>query len=111
MKYFIDEKQRKESGSTCYFEFQRGKYDEKCWKEDSLNISDEDFHKLLADIFLEVIPDFDYFGITEVNFEQWERIKGILSEKGGEHKEILTESEPWVCENFKDFDVFTVWGM
>lgn len=112
MQYFIDAKERKESGSTCYFEFQRGKYDGKCWKDDSLNISDEDFDKLsLAKIFLNVISSFDYFGTTEVNSEQWERIKGILSEKGGEYKKILTELEPWVCENFKEFDVFTVWGM
>lgn len=112
MKYFIGEKQRKESHSTCYFEFQKGKYDGKCWKEDSLSISDDDFHELsLAKIFLQVIPDFDYFGTTEVNAEQWEKIKSILLEKGGEYGEILTELEPWVCDNFGEFDVFTVWGM
>ena len=112
MRYFIDEKQRRESHSTCYFEFQRGRYNEKCWKDDSLNISDEDFQELnLPDIFLNVIPDFDFFEITEVDSEQWEGIKRILSEKGGGYEKILIELEPWVSENFKDFNVFTILGM
>ena len=46
MKYFINENQRKESHSTCYFEFQRGKYKNKCWKEDSLNLSQGIFIQL-----------------------------------------------------------------
>lgn len=112
MKYFVTENRRRESHSTCYFEFQRGKYDGKCWKEDSLSIQDGLFNKTgLGKVLDEVLTDFDYYGTTEVSLEQWEKIKAILSESGGELKELLAELGPWAEENFKEYDFFTVWGM
>ena len=39
MKYFITEAARGASGSTAYFEFQKGRYGGECWKKDSLCIS------------------------------------------------------------------------
>ncbi|MDE6724320.1 MAG: hypothetical protein K2J79_01835 [Ruminiclostridium sp.] len=112
MKYFINEELRKESHSTCYFEFQRGKYKNKCWKEDSLNLPQGIFVQLnLGKIISEIIPEFDYYGITKVNLEQWEKLKELLAEKGGEYEDLLTELEPWVNENFKNFKVFTICGM
>lgn len=112
MKYFINEKQRKESLSTCFIEFQRGKYDGECWKEDSLNIPDSLFNAMrLGKILDEVLTDFDYYGTTEVSFEQWEKLKEILSENGKEYGELLAELEPWAEDNFKDYNVFNIWGM
>lgn len=112
MKYFLNEKQRKESHSTCYYEFQRGKYDGICWKEDSISISDDDFTRLkLGKIFLKAVPEFDYYGITEVNIGQWEKVKLLLREKSGEYEDLLKESEAWFEDNFKEFEVFTICGM
>lgn len=112
MKYFINENQRKERRSTCFFEFQRGKYDGECWKEDSLNIPCDLFDAMgLGKILDEALTDFDYYGTTEVNYEQWEKIKELLSEKGGEFGELLAELEPWAEDNFKEFNVFNLWGI
>ncbi len=40
MFFFINEEERKKSKSTCYFEFQKGKYHGKCWENGSVSIRD-----------------------------------------------------------------------
>ena len=102
MKYFINESERKERHSTCFIEFQKGKYDTECWKEDSLNMPDGLFNEIgMGKILDSALDDFDYYGVTEVSFEQWEKLKALLSEKGGEYMELLAELEPWAEDNFK----------
>ena len=39
MKYFVDETERKASGSTCYLEWQKGYHHDECWLSDSTFIS------------------------------------------------------------------------
>ncbi len=112
MTYFISEKQRKESGSTCFFEFQKGEYEDECWKEDSLSISDEEFDRLkLGKLITEINADFDYYGNTEISYEQWELLKNRLIEKNGEYKKLLSKLQPWAEENFKQNKIFTIIGL
>lgn len=112
MKYFLTEEQRRESHSTCYFEFQRGNHNGEFWKKDSLSLHDDIFGGMELDrIFKEAAPDFDYFGTSVIGIEEWEKIKAALSQGGKEHRELLAELEPWVTDNFKNYDVFSVVGM
>ena len=112
MKYFINESERKERHSTCFIEFQKGKYDTECWKEDSLNMPDDLFCEMgMTKILDSVLDDFDYYGVTEVSLDRWEKLKTVLAEKGGEYMELLAELEPWAEDNFKEYDAFNIWGM
>lgn len=72
--YCITEKERK--GSTAYIEFQKGHYDGQCWKEDSLLVHCDVFEETgCAALFKKMIPGFDYYGITWVSEEVWEKVK------------------------------------
>ncbi|CDM69838.1 hypothetical protein CM240_2721 [Clostridium bornimense] len=57
MKYCCTELDRK---STCYHEFQKGKFNDSFWEKDSLLIHDDTFYVLnLADLFYSVVPSYD----------------------------------------------------
>lgn len=112
MKFFVTEEKRKESQSTCYFEFQRGYYHGECWLKDSINISDtlwDEYH--LSDLIGCVIKDFDYYGITIVTKDQWDGITKISKESECIWYEVIKDAIPWVIECFKNYDVFTILGM
>ncbi|MCD7748336.1 MAG: hypothetical protein LUI61_08415 [Firmicutes bacterium] len=112
MKYFVDEVKRKETHSTCYFEFQRGYYHDKCWLEDSISIRDtlwDEYH--LSDLISCVIDDFDYYGVTIVTKNQWGEITKISENSGLIWHEVIAEAAPWVTECFKKHDVFTILGI
>ena len=82
MQFFVDEKQRSASQSTCYLEFQKGHFSEQFWLANSINISGELWDKYhLSNLIRSVVKNFDYYGITEVT------------------------------ENFKEYDVFTIAGI
>lgn len=54
MKYFVTEKERKASGGTCYFEFQKGKMRNEYWLEDSVCMHADLFDELkLFRLFLD----------------------------------------------------------
>ncbi len=112
MNFFMDEEKRKASHSTCYFEFQKGRYHDKCWLADSINISDslwDEYH--LSDLIACVIKKFDYYGITIVTRNQWDEIIKLSQESGTIWGEVIAEATPWVNECFKKYDVFTIVGM
>ena len=112
MKYFIDEKTRKESGSTCFLDFQKGYYHDKCWLNDSINISDTLWNKLeLSKLFSIVLADFDYYGLNVVNKEQWNKIVEISRKMNAEWEEVIAEVTPWVSMCFDENEVFTIIGM
>ena len=112
MLFFINEEDRKNSKSTCYFEFQKGKYKDKCWKSDSVSIRDSvwDEYKL-SDLFEKSVPDFDYFGTTEVHPEQWENILKICAKEKPKGACVIDDVREWVEECFKEFGCFTICGM
>ena len=112
MKYFCTEEQRKASGSTGYFEFQKGRYKNKCWLSDSLNLRDETFDKLgLELLFIQAVPKFDYMGFTKVKKPQWKKIKQMAHAAGGEVEDAIAELTPWAEECFMEETMFTVCGM
>ena len=112
MKFFVDEEKRKASHSTCYFEFQKGCYNNKCWLADSISISDSLWDEYrLSDLIACVIKDFDYYGTTTVTKNQWNEIIKLSQKSGTIWEEVIAEAIPWVSECFKMFDVFTILGM
>lgn len=111
MKYFITEAERKATHSSCYFEFQKGRYQEKCWREDSVSLSDDLWDELhLSDLFGEVLPDFNYCGVTAVSREEWDKIL-IRAEEVPQWREIIFEFSPWAEKCFETYDVFSILGL
>lgn len=106
LKYFITEEQRREQGGTCYFEFQKGQsspdYEYVCWKEDSVLM-----HMDIADAIglRRMIDGFDYYGVTVVDREKWDKLKLKAD------KELADELEEWAEENFREYDYFVIIGL
>ena len=112
MKYFCTETERKASRSTCYYEFQKGKYKDKCWNSDSLNLHSSMFNKLgLHSLFLQAVPNFDCWGLSKVSKSQWEKIKQMACETGGEVEKAIAELTLWAEECFQEETMFTICGM
>ena len=111
MKYFLDEMQRKASGSTCYFEFQKGKFKNKFWLKDSLCLHADTFDSLnLYALFSNSIETFCYYAPTEVSKEHWEIL--IVKSKENEYWiDIIEELTPWVEECFTKHMCFTICGI
>lgn len=111
MKYLFDEGQRKATGSTCYFEFQKGKFRNKLWLKDSLFLHADIFDSLmLYELFSDSIQGFCYYATTEVSKEQW----GILaanSEVNEQWKDIIEDLRPWVEECLAKHKCFTICGI
>ena len=115
MKYFLNEDERKKTNSTCYHEFVKGEWDEDAcvfWKNDSLNIHDDLLISLKLDALLtSMIDDYDPGGVTKISKEQWEKIYAKAEEIGGDLFEAVNEITPWLEENFRENEVFTILGL
>lgn len=112
IKYFVNETDRKASRSSCYFEFQKGRYNGNCWLQDSLSISDDLWEDLnLSDLFGEIIPKFAYYGCTTVTQKEWVKLLKRAEESGCLWKEVIEELVPWANECFENNDVFTILGI
>ena len=112
MKYFITEAARSASGSTAYFEFQKGSYDDgECWKKDSLCISAGRWDALfLTELFAQVFPAFDYYGVTIVCREEWERVRR-LARAVPEWEQAMGEVAAWADACFEEQETFSVLGI
>ncbi len=112
MDFFITERQRKQIGGTCYFEFQRGqntrKYQPAFWKEDSLFL-----HMDIADEIelYRMIPDFNYYGMTIIDKEKWNVIQHNVVKKSVIVAKVINELSTWAEDNFKEFDYFVIMGV
>ena len=112
MNYFCTEQERKISHSTCYLEFQRGRYKGECWLSDSISLSDDIFDRLeLYKLFRKAIPEFDHYGITEVNENQWKIFEKIALEQGEEVQKVVEELSIWVSDCFEEEKIFTICGI
>ena len=112
MNYLYTEKERKASHSSCYLEFQKGEYKGKHWLSDSVSLHDDIFHELhLYKLFVQAIPEFDHYGITEVNQSQWEILRELSIQQGGETQVLIEELAIWVLECFKSEKIFTICGI
>ena len=110
--YFRNAAQRKSQGSTCYLEFQRGRFRGKHWLERSLYLHDDVFEQLgLYEIFVAALPEFDHYGVTEVTPAQYEELKALALERGGEIAAAIRELEHWAENCFLTETRFTICGI
>ena len=114
-RYFVDESERRKTGSTCYHEFYRGKWDEaemSFWSMDSLYIHDDDLDALkLGEVLCSVADAYDPYGVTEIDRIQWQSIRDEAEKIGGELLAAIQEASPWADSVFQDHDVFTILGI
>ena len=112
MKYFLTAEERKNSGSSCFIEFQKGAYDGKCWKKDSICMDEEIFYDFkMKRLFSSVLPQFDYFGITPVSKEQFEKIKSNAKDYSEEVQASVAELEEYFSGDAEDTVFFTICGI
>ena len=115
MKYFVTEKERKEYGSSCFHEFQKGGWDERnpeFWKEDSVCIHDDIMCELaFGSLIQKVIPEYDPFGITMITRARWKKIVDAASEMGGDIAVLVDEADVWAQETFREYGLFTILGI
>ena len=117
MRYFITEDERKRSGSTAFIEFQKGRYDGSCWHIDSVCMDEDLFGELhLRRFFSMVLPQFDYYGITQVSVTAFEKLKDAAINFSSDVCECLNELEDWVKAKDEDMKgdndiLFTICGM
>ncbi len=111
MQYFWTEEERKQRHTTDCFEFQKGVHAHH-WLEDSLCMEEDLFRELgLSRFFKEHLQQFDYFGVTEVTYEDWEELLEHAYERGGDIAKVFEELEPWAEECFEEQDVFSICGI
>ena len=116
MKYWITHKDLDfETYSTNYLQVAWGKPDEcKYWDKDSLFIEGGLFDSLDGMMVLirsGALPNFDFYYDTVVYKEDWERMKHILTEMGGEYTIFISELTTWVGNGFETHECFTILGV
>lgn len=110
--YLYTAAQRKALGGTCYFEFQRGRFRNKHWLERSVFLHMDQFDHLdLNRLLSEVLPHFDYCGVTEVSPIQYKKLKALALARGGEVANLFEELDHWVQDCFFTENVFTICGI
>lgn len=111
MKYLLNEAQRKATGSTCYFEFQKGKFKKQTWLKDSLCLHADTFDSLmLYELFSDSIEEFCYYAPNEVSEEQWQNLV-IKSQENEQWKDFIGELKPWVEDCLAKHKCFTICGI
>lgn len=109
MKYFCTPEER---NGTCYYEFQKGGFNENFWLDSSLLIHDDVWYDSgLEDFFFAEVPDLDEYGTTEINREQWSSLTERASEYDETVQEAIEELDVWARETFEEYDVFSVLGL
>ncbi|MBR4344861.1 MAG: hypothetical protein IKP88_19515 [Lachnospiraceae bacterium] len=112
MRFFVTEDERKSIGSTAFIEFQKGEYDGNCWHIDSICMDDDVFGELhLRRFFSMVLPQFDYYGITQVSKLEFEKLKETAVNFSNDVCECIKELEGWIGENGDKDILFTICGM
>lgn len=109
MKYFVLDHERK---STNYYEFYKGKWDgETFWHPESISIDDDIIFQCpnFVDAIVSVTPDYDSFGVTEINKEQWVEIGQKITD--AESKELYAEASEWLDTIWDECYCFTILGL
>ena len=91
MKYFCENKDREGTG---YLEFLPRKWDgDKYWDDNSIYITPKDLYVCgLKKAIMQVIPDFDVYGISfELKQEQWNRVVEYAGKNGTKAREAAAE--------------------
>lgn len=113
MKYFVYDEQR---NGTVYHEFYKGKWDGRTfWKKDSISLGDDILyvHYGFAEAIMEVVPDYDAFGETEISYLEWKKIGKAVKNKSIEVQEIYNEADLWLNSKkvFQEYKCFTILGI
>ena len=111
MKYFVYDNQR---DGTCYHEFYKGKWDgHTFWKADSISLDDNILfeNKGFVDAIIEVIPNYDPFGETEISFLEWQEIGRVILDKDAVSQDLYKEADNWLKSVFKTHNCFTILGI
>ena len=112
MRFFITEEDRKRSGSSEYIEFQKGRYDGECWHIDSISMAEQTFYDMKLRRFVSsVLPQFDYYGLTQVTSSEFEKLKNEAPLFSNEAAECMNELSAWIGDSKEDDVVFTICGM
>ena len=112
MRFFITEEDRKRSGSSEYIEFQKGRYDGECWHIDSISMAEQTFYDMkLRRFFSSVLPQFDYYGLTQVTSSEFEKLKNEAPLFSNEAAECMNELSAWIGDSKEDDVVLTICGM
>ena len=97
---------------TCYFEFQKGKFDDKFLFDNSIYLHADTFDSLnLYQVFAKTVPEFAYYGITEIDREKWKHLKLTADEIGGSTKCVFDEIDSWVNLFLPTEEVITILGI
>lgn len=112
MKYFWTEQQRKARKTTCCFEFQQGPYRARHWLPDSIYLHADVFDELgLYELFVQAVPGFNYYYVTEMTAAQCGTLVGMARQKGGPAAELAEELAQWAAEVYCTYAVITVCGI
>ena len=116
MKYFNTyEELDFEKNSTDYLQIIWGDGQEReYWAKGSLYISGFVFDSLDGmKVFRETgaLPDFDFYGDTNVSEEAWKNLRSILTRKGGEYAVLVEELDAWISDGFSKHNCFTILGV
>ncbi len=112
MRFFVTEEDRKRSGSSEYIEFQKGRYDGECWHIDSISMPEQTFYDMkLRRFFSSVLPQFDYYGLTQVTLSEFEKLKSEAPSFSNEAAECMNELSAWIGDAVDNDVVFTICGM
>ena len=111
MNSFVFDSERK---GSCYHEFYKGQWDNKTfWKEDSISLHDDILFECpdFVDSILDIIPNYDYFGETEISYVQWKQIGEVVKTKNVMAQEIYSEADSWLIKVFEKYPCFTILGI
>ena len=112
MRFFITEEERKSTGNTAFIEFQKGEYDGCCWHIDSICMDEDLFGELhLRRFFSMVLPQFDYYGITQVSLAEFEKLKTTSVNYSADVCACIKELDEWLGEKSDSEVLFTICGM
>lgn len=108
LKYLVNLNER---DGTCYHEFQKGKWNDEFWFEDSIYLSDDFMSRDLYELISACAPEYDPYGVTVITRRQWNDICALAKNHAPETAAIIAEADVWARENFKTNDVFTILGI
>ncbi|MBR5179661.1 MAG: hypothetical protein IKW90_12800 [Lachnospiraceae bacterium] len=114
MRFFITEDERKRTGSTAFIEFQKGRFDGECWHIDSICMDEDKFYELhLRRLFSMTLPQFDYYGITQVSGEEFKRVVEASADfsDNNDVAACIGELKEWIGEAEDEDILFTICGM
>lgn len=98
---------------TDYLEFVNGQWDgSSYWNETSMYLSADMDDQIDFDRYIkEVIPEYDSYGVTEVDEDQWDTLVHNVTRVGGPICAAVYEINRWVKKGIEKESVITILGL